>query len=480
MESVYHPSVLVEVIGQDQGNDPISESAMTINGSFFHSIPCKTGYLKKNLFSSKGKNTIGREIRSPMQPRFSLSMMKGQHLVMTKALQQSLKILQMNVLDLREEILEEIEQNPVLEWKYTSPRSTSLSCEIPAQDSLISSLHAQAREAFSSQEELDIAKTVFANLDAKGFLALPPFLLAQSLSVSLEAVLRVLRTIQTFEPRGIAAQNLQECLLIQLREKRKENTFAYLVVKDHFEDFLQGRFGLLQKTYGMSKEVLQREVVNEIKTLSLQPICSSEPTFLPTPDLSLKQEEEKWIVEIEEKFLPSFRIKEEWRSLPLSKEETQVMQRFTSQGRWLMRSICRRRKILLQIGLYIVKRQRGFLEGKSPLAPLSVKEIASDLSLNESTVARACSEKYLLTPLGIKPLGFFLARALGKTHSNKGAMEVIRELLRKEDRNRPYSDREISNYLKENGIPCARRTVAKYRRKLKLSAAKQRIDHDFP
>lgn len=409
-----------------------------------------------------------------MQQRFSLSMMKGQHLVMTKALQQSLKILQMSVLELREEILDEIEQNPVLEWKYTAPSSTFLSNEIPAQESLISSFYAQAREAFSSQKDLSIAKMIFANLDAKGFLAPPPFLLAQSLSVSLETVLHVLRIVQMFEPRGIAAQNLQEYLLIQLQGKGKEKTLAYLTVKDHFEDFLQGRFGFLQKTYGVSKEVFQKEILHEIKTLSLQPICSSEPTYVPAPDLSVKQEDEKWTVEVEEKFLPSFRINEEWKKASLSKEETEVMQEFTSQGKWLARSIYRRRKILLQMGLYIVKKQRSFLEGKGALSPLSVKEIASHLSLHESTVARACSEKYILTPLGIKPLGFFLARALGETHSSKGAMAVIHELLKKEDKNRPYSDREISNYLKEKGIPCARRTVAKYRRKLKLSSARSR------
>jgi RNA polymerase sigma-54 factor len=413
-------------------------------------------------------------------PKNALRMIPSQRLILSRAMQESLQMLQMGAFELKELIEEEIEKNPLLDAPHLPffYRSENTSYEIPTSVSLFSSLLAQAREAFSNKNDVAIAEQIFANLDPQGYLSISLDELKEHLKITSENLLSILRVIQTFEPKGIGAQNLQQSLLIQLKAKGKENSLAFKIVVESFSELLHGKTALLQKKYKISNSILQKEILQELKKLSLRPISTScETISAPVyPDLSLKKEQDKWIVEVIEDFLPKFYLKSETASLlkSSSTSDKRMLQGFYARGKWLMRSVNRRRKILLQIGLYIIRKQKDFLDGKAKLYPISIKEIAAELSLHESTVARACRDKYIETHFGIKPLGYFISHALNGETSAKAALEILKELLEKEDKNIPLSDQEISEKLKKQGVVIARRTVAKYRQKLLLGSQKTR------
>ncbi len=366
----------------------------------------------------------------------------------------------------------------MLEWDFIS-HSSSLPFDLPAGYSLIDHLSAQAREAFLEKEDLVIAEALFRNLDEKGFLSIALHDLRQSLNVSSHKLQRVLSIVQTFDPAGIAAQSIKECLLLQLKAKNKRDSLAYHIVDKSYEDLLQSRFEILQKKYKITRQTLKKDVIEELKSLSLRPTRTHFSEVYLYPDLLLRKEGIKWTLEVNEKDLPFFRIKNEYQiflNRCACKKEKEILQSYLNKGKWLMRNLNRRRKILLQVGLFIVKKQQGFLEGKRGLIPLTIKEIAQKLCLHESTIARACNEKCIDTPFGVKPLRFFLSHSVGgKTNTSAAALlEILSELLKKEDKFHPYSDRQIAEKLQEKGISCARRTIAKYRKKLVLSPRRGR------
>jgi len=320
-------------------------------------------------------------------------------------------------------------------------------------------------------------------LDERGYFVLPLSLFAEDLRTTESRIARVLAIVQTFEPYGIGARDLQECLLIQLRAQDKAATPAYQMVKEHFSDLLQGRLHLLQKKLKVTQEEMQKKILNEVRMLSFHPaaLLQDTPVLPAYPDIFLKKDGAKWVVEVNEEDLPKFRLHPRYLQLlqeGISPEEERTLRSFMQAGKWLMRSVNRRRKVLRDIALYMVKKQQPFLQGQKALLPLSVKEIAHTLFLHESTVARAVTEKYIDTPFGVKPLRFFLSHAFTSKNGEEVSVKAIKSsllnILEHEDKLHPYSDQELTTQLHSQGLPCARRTVSKYRKSLKISSKGRR------
>jgi RNA polymerase sigma-54 factor len=404
-----------------------------------------------------------------------LSTRQTQQLLLSTAMQQAFHVLQMPILELEEWLKNEIEQNPVLEYIEddedfteenfeTSSEHQELEPFIPKQHSLYEHLMNQATLTLS-QEELAFAEQIIGNLDDRGFFC-------GTLPQSPEAH-AILAKIQSFDPPGIAAFNVQDSLLLQLRFKEKTLSLAYQVIQHHFEDLIHNRIPVIQKKLECSLEDLQQAIHVDIATLSIHPAApfNFEPTFPIAPDLRIEKDEE-WKIEVYEDTLPAFRIAPLFLNLS---ETTSDLRKHITAGKWLERIVSRRKKLLKEIGSFLIKKQPLFLSGQSKiLHPCSLQELAEELALNPSTVARAVSHKYLHSVQGLLPLRSFFSQASVSDRSSQELQEIVRELLEKEDKSAPLSDAALSKHLKRQGISVARRTIAKYRKNLKLLAASHR------
>jgi RNA polymerase sigma-54 factor len=454
---------------------------------------------------------------------------QNQQLLLSVAMQQAFRVLQMPVTELEDWLKNEIEQNPVLEYqddKTEKETPSTLDFEekeidfeksrfevlesldegfesaifsegnnsshlekridhdqiIPSPISIFEHLMLQAKLALP-QEELNIAEQIVGSLDHRGFLAAPLSLVFEG--QPLEKAEAVLEKIQMFDPPGIAACNIKHSLLIQLRLKENGSTLAAKIIENHFEDLIHHRFSEIKKKLGCSDEELQKAVYKEIANLDLNPASRffREPNPIVIPDIILKKEQDKWTVEVNEEILPSFRIaplfiKAIFQS-QLEFAEKSLIRRQVASGKWLQRIVYKRQKILKEISLYLIKKQGLFLSGdEKSIVPMTMQETSETLNVHPSTIARATAHKFISCPHGIFPLRSFFTQgtiSLGdKEISNQTVKHLLTEFVSDENKTHPFSDDELSKKLHRMGIPVARRTIAKYRKALRIAPASHR------
>ncbi len=402
---------------------------------------------------------MGRNMRQNLQvaPQKSL--------VMTFQMQQALSILQMPQAELAQFLREEIDKNPLLE-EISRSKSPTFDRDIPASFSIYDHLEAQIKESFPEKKDERIAKKLLENLDEKGFLSVS----LETIDESLPKLEEVLKILQTFDPPGVFAKNLQEGLLIQLRDQGKKNTPAYTLVQDHYLDLLHGRYSLLKKKCS-STDLAQ--AIEKLSHLQMRPLESlKQETARPiTPDIFIRKTDTGWEVGALEDELPQVVLSEQYEGVtPATDDEKKTLQLWGSQGKGLLNSLSRRKEILLQIGAKIVRRQSQYLAQKGPLASLTIEELKQELGLHESTLSRALSGKYAETPRGL----LLLKSLITASPKKREAKEVLQQIVREEDKTRPLSDDALTTELEKRGHPVARRTVSKYRKELKISPAKNR------
>ena len=348
--------------------------------------------------------------------------------------------------------------------------------------SLYEHLMVQAEMALS-KEELLVAETLIGNLDSRGFLCTPLSILFNK--EELPQAEAVLIKIQGFDPLGIAVPNLKASLLLQLQLKGKEHTLAYMLIDNHFEDLIHNRLPALQKKLSCSNEELHKAVFQEIANLDLHPASrfNFDPIQPISPDLIIMKEEESWQIEVNEEALPAFRIAPMFlNSADSTQPEAGYFRKQVASAKWLERILERRRKILKEIGGFLVKRQTLFLSGeaKAPL-PLNMHELASALQVHHSTVVRAIAHKYVHCRPGLFPLRSFFTHVKVETEeadiSPQQVKEILKQLVEKEDKGSPLSDQALSKHIQRQGISVARRTVTKYRQALRIAPASHRKNH---
>ncbi|HSW86487.1 MAG TPA: RNA polymerase factor sigma-54 [Rhabdochlamydiaceae bacterium] len=457
----------------------------------------------------------------------SLGIKQNPNLLLSIAMQQAFKVLQMPVLELSEWLKIQIEQNPVLEYEdsleiqedridsysdakeldfeqsrfevlegmddlfqesaFSESKDWSKIQEekriknfqetlIPYRLSLYEYLMQQAKQIFYTDVDLEIAETIIGNLDERGFLN------HCFSTIEPEKINPILTVIQTFDPPGIGAKNLQESLLIQLKIQGKGSSFAYRIIDTHYDDLIHNRIASIQKKLKCSANDLRMAIQTDIAPLDINPgyRFHFEPFQSIVPDILIKKENDQWSITINEEMLPQFKITSScfkaftFDELCLS--EKRYIRRHVASGKWLHRIIQRRHKTLKSIASCLIQRQSAFFNGdKKELVPMTMSEISQELGMHESTVARAISEKYLSCPQGLFPMRSFFTAALtsesGEKISNFTVKQTLAKIIRQEDKDRPLSDRELSTEIKKMGMPCARRTIAKYRKSLKIGPA---------
>lgn len=465
-----------------------------------------------------------------------LSLRQMQKMVMTPMLQQAIHLLQLSRMELLQAVRQEVEQNPVLEemvdgveepdeasalktdveepaterngegdtaeidWdsylqdasdyrptiQYESidrfdsenllTRSNSL------QDHLLFQLHLSVR----GDELLRLGSLIIGELDDNGYLRSSLEELASLVGAPLESMESALQLIQSFDPAGVGARDLRECLLIQLRIRPEEHALAEAIVSSYLPDLERHRFSKIAAALGASLREVQ-EAMTLIASLEPKPgknYSSEEPQYI-TPDVYILKIDGRLLVALNEDGLPRLRVSRYYRQIlskqaSTSREARGYVEEKMRSALWFIRSIEQRKRTLIKVAESLVKYQRDFFEyGLSRLKPLTLREVADDISMHESTISRVTTNKYVQTPQGLFGLKYFFHRGVpstvGEVVSSRRVRDLVRRYLTEEDSSKPLSDQKIVEILaRVHGVEIARRTVAKYRGQLKIPSSNQR------
>lgn len=296
---------------------------------------------------------------------------------------------------------------------------------------------------------------------------------------------RLLTLVQTFDPPGIAARDVRESILIQLRIMGLEDTLTFQLVDEYFEDLLNHRWQEIARTLGI-KPIEVQDAADEIAKLDPKPGLkfSAEPERYIIPDLIVEKIDGQYMVFANDTSLPRLRLSQSYREVAMDKkhftgENKEFISRKLNSANWMIQAIEQRRQTMLKVMHFIVDRQLEFFErGIQYLRPLTLREVADHIEMHESTVSRVTNEKYVQTPRGVYQLKFFFSSGLSTTSgqdiSARGVRDKIKKLVEDEDTKKPLTDQRIVELLGEEGIKIARRTVAKYRDQLSILPARMR------
>jgi RNA polymerase sigma-54 factor len=349
---------------------------------------------------------------------------------------------------------------------------------IVAATSLQEILLEQMRESKLADDEKTIAELLIGNIDDHGYLKTTVEELAQTTGIPAETIEKVLRVVQTFDPPGVGARDLQECLLRQLERAGEEETVEYCIVKNHMEALGKRRIPEIARGLGLDVDEVQ-EAIGRIARLEPRPgrAFVSDTNQYIMPEVFVQRAGDEFLVTTNNDQIPHLRISNTYKDLMAqsgnSAEVLNYIREKIRAGKFLIKSLHQRQQTILNIGNEIVKRQRDFMEkGVAFLKPLTMVQVAEAVGVHETTVSRAVSGKYMQTPQGIFEMKYFftagIQTASGEGMSNTSVKDMIAEMFRKEDPTKPLSDQEIVKMLQEKGIVIARRTVAKYRSELNI------------
>jgi RNA polymerase sigma-54 factor len=356
---------------------------------------------------------------------------------------------------------------------HDDERRPGLENTLVRTSSLVDHLMWQLRLTDTTDErERQIAGIIISNLDADGYLRLPLEEVAFLAGAELAEVERALRLVQGFDPPGVAARSLSECLLSQLRQRGLGDSLAAVLVRDHLHALEGKRFDKLSRELKVSLAELAaaQHTIAGLEPKPGRDFGDGDIRYI-TPDVYIHKVGEDLIVTLNDEGLPRLRISQFYRQVLGRGEASDAkgyIQDKVRAAAWLIKSIHQRQRTLYMVTQSIIKFQREFFDqGVSHLRPLVLKDVANDIGMHESTVSRATANKYAHTPQGIFELKYFFTSSLrstdGEDVSAESVRKRIREIIGAEDPRSPYSDQSIAERLAKDNIDIARRTVAKYR-----------------
>lgn len=371
----------------------------------------------------------------------------------------------------------------------------------PSRTSLTDRLMDQLHLLDLTEDEMIVGEVIIQSLEGDGYFKqdlkriVEDLEMFEHISIPFDKAEKLLKTIQRFEPVGIAARSLQECLLVQLEYANFDAYYSFLakqVLEKHFKDFVNKRFDAIQKNLDLTRETL-KTVIDLIHRLDPKPgegnLMSEEANQI-TPDFIIEKVENNYIVTLNDRSVPSVTISQTYLEMlntnkrkrkisPRDKETHKFLREKFESAKWFIASIQQRRHTLMKIMRAILEKQYEFFEmGARALKPMIYKDIADEVQMDISTISRVVNGKYVQSPVGIHELKYFFSEGLstdsGSEISNKHIKELIKEICDDENKKSPFSDDRIAGMLKEKGIHIARRTVAKYREQLKIPVARLR------
>ncbi len=363
-------------------------------------------------------------------------------------------------------------------------RRQTLENTLTRKNSLEDHLMWQLRMSNLDEAEQRIAATIIYNLSEDGYLETPIEELAAQLETDPARVEQVLKRVQSFDPPGVAARDLRECLYRQLANHGMEESLAARIVLQHLDLLEKHRYAEIAKALGVSLELVN-EAAKAISSLEPKPgrdYGGQEPTYI-VPDVLIQKVGDDFVVTLNESAVPRLRLANYYQRVlhdgTVGAETREYLQERLRSARWLVKSIYQRQQTIFKVANSIVKFQRAFFEhGVSHLKPLVLKDVAEDIGMHESTISRATANKYAHTPQGIFELKFFFTSGVkasdGEGISAETVKEKIRAMVASEAQGDPLSDQAIADMLRAGQINIARRTVAKYRQALGILPSSRR------
>ena len=469
-----------------------------------------------------------------------LQLRLSQQLAMTPQLQQAIRLLQLSTLELQQELQQALESNPLLEqidtheeidtretqdsetldtadaleqkempeelpldasWDtiYTAgtPSGTSgdyIDDELPVYQgettqTLQDYLMWQVELTPFSDTDRAIATSIVDAVDDTGYLTVPLEDILESMGdeeIDIDEVEAVLKRIQRFDPVGVAAKDLRDCLLIQLSQFDKTTPWleeARLIISDHLDLLANHDFRTLMRVTRLKEDVL-KEAVNLIQSLDPRPgqsIQTGEPEYV-IPDVLVRKHNGHWTVELNSDSIPRLQINQHYASMcnnARNDGDSQFIRSNLQDAKWLIKSLESRNDTLLRVSRCIVEQQQAFFEqGEEYMKPMVLADIAQAVEMHESTISRVTTQKYLHSPRGIFELKYFFSSHVKTEGGGEASSTAIRALVKKliaaENPAKPLSDSKLTSLLSEQGIMVARRTVAKYRESLSIPPSNQR------
>jgi RNA polymerase sigma-54 factor len=358
--------------------------------------------------------------------------------------------------------------------------------EVPSLENVLSKspslwdhLNWQANLTFFGEADQELAQLVIGNINEDGYLTVTEEELARMAGVSLEKVREAREKIKAFDPVGVGSLDLKEALLAQMDNLKIDDEVTRQIVQHHLPLLEKSDYAQLAKVLGVPLQDIKTHI-EVIKRLDPAPgrKYSQERTFYVVPDIVVTKEDNDLIVRLNDEGLPRLRINSYYRKLlaRAAKENIEAyhfLKDKLKKALWFLRSLDQRDQTVYRVAKYIVDRQCDFFEkGIDYIKPLTLMEIAREIGVHESTVGRVVANKFMTTPWGVFPLKYFFHKSLtgdlGEEISSLKIKEKIKKLVENEDRSAPLSDIEIGDILAKNKLKIARRTVAKYRKQLKI------------
>jgi RNA polymerase sigma-54 factor len=460
-----------------------------------------------------------------IQQKLGLSTRLSQRLILTPSLQQAIKLLPLTTLELAEVLEQEVMENPLLEevpqeqpsaeeiaqeeakteredilkeidvekffedYLDDGDHRRTRSAEIPElppientlteQPDLYDHLMWQLHMSVSDEFTLEIGDAIIQNLDADGLLRASVDEIANLGPYPMEEVQKALTLIQGLDPAGVAARDLTECLRLQLRNLGLEGSPTDIMVRDHMKQLQSHQYPEIGRQMGLSPDEVSHHL-EVIKRLDPKPGLKYSPdkSSYVIPDVFVVKEGDDYKIVLNDDGLPKLRISPTYKRMldvkEVGSEETRnyVKEKLRS-ALWLLKSVDQRQRTIYKVSESIIRHQRGFLDsGIAHLRPLVLRDVATDIGMHESTVSRVVANKYMHTPRGVYELRFFfhsgITSNMGEAISSVTIKDKIRKMIEAEDPFRPLSDSRIAELLGSDGLPLARRTVAKYREELRI------------
>lgn len=358
------------------------------------------------------------------------------------------------------------------------------------QVTLDENLEEQLAEKKLTERQKLLMQFLIGCLDEDGYLRIASEEIAKVTQTDPVEVADAIQMLRSFEPPGIGARNLQECLMLQINAKHKEDTLAMRIISEAWELFEKWKLPDIARQFSVDMREVQ-EAVDVIKTLHPSPgsLISGDNTTTIVPDLIVELVDNEFVIMLNDRSVPMLHINKSYANMlrrgssARTEVKTYIREKLNSAV-WLVRSIEQRRTTMLKVMHAIVERQHEFFEKGPPhLAPLRLQDIADMIGMHISTVSRVTSNKYVQTQHGIFELKYFFTESMGHDAQNgdvssESIRNRIAELIRNENQQKPLSDQKISDILSRDKLEVARRTVAKYREQMKLLPARLRQKYE--
>lgn len=445
-----------------------------------------------------------------MKLGYDLTIEQTQKLALTPELIQAIQILQFSNQELESYVQEQLLINPVIETAGEKPADDF---ELPDPERVTDSYRGEYRREEKQQYpyeqravndvtlvehlmfQLQFAplcashrrtgKYIIESLDDNGYLTQSRSELAESLDLQPEEIEKVLAVIHTFDPAGVGAENLSECLLVQLASQDRLTELKQRVISEFLEDMAANRLAAIARKLGTDTDQIQR-IADEIRTLDPKPgraFASQDETRYITPDVFVEKEDGDYHVIINEGSTPHLMVSSYYRQVLRESANDRNLAEYLNDrintANWLIKSIEQRKQTIYNVVSAVVRYQRDFFEyGPKHIKPMTLKQIAEEVGIHESTVSRSINGKYMQSPRGVFEIREFFTSGVsagsGEGMSSKAVKSIIRDMVEKENPKKPCSDQYMADRMQEDGINISRRTVAKYREEMSIPSSQKR------